>query len=248
MAIDDFQAQGAALKARGADRDATLVDGAAELVRLRTELEAIKRLLRRQQPNSTSAGFQDPEGIGRPQPPRSGQKRGGHTGHALHSRAPVPAEDVKKSFPSPSMVLAAPGAAMCSVCAARSRRWEGRRQKRRRAWHPRPFDFGCGAGGTGSSRLAEAPAQRPNLLVPTLRGAPMTAHSRLASTLLLLAAALSCGGPGTVSVELPSTRHQAATLAAGSLIIPLDNAFQPTAILRAYGLVHRLVEGGVPVQ
>lgn len=96
MAIDELIAEVAALRAQLAERDAQLAARDAELVRLRSEIEDIKRLLRKNSTNSSSPPSKDPPGTGRSKKPRSDKKRGGQPGHKGHARARVPAERINK--------------------------------------------------------------------------------------------------------------------------------------------------------
>jgi uncharacterized repeat protein (TIGR01451 family) len=73
---------------------------------------------------------------------------------------------------------------------------------------------------------------------------------------LLLIASLAACESAAPSVGAPSDlgRIEAAvrgstetTFAAGSLIIPMDTTYQDTGMLRAFGLVYRLLQNGVPV-
>lgn len=64
-----------------------------------------------------------------------------------------------------------------------------------------------------------------------------------------LALFAGCSGESTPVDENVGTTKQAlvTTFGAGSLVIPMDNTLQPDGIVRAYGLVHALLRGGVPV-
>ena len=69
----------------------------------------------------------------------------------------------------------------------------------------------------------------------------------LASLPLVLLAAATFAGLAAPSSPLVATGSASKTYAVNSLIIPMDTDFQDHAILRAYGLVFKLLSNGVPV-
>src|SRR5689334_22534758 len=74
------------------------------------------------------------------------------------------------------------------------------------------------------------------------------AAAALASALAFFAA---CGAPDSgvapVVTKAPARSQALTAFASGSLIIPMDTTNQPNAVIRAYGLVHRLLTKGIKV-
>jgi uncharacterized repeat protein (TIGR01451 family)/MYXO-CTERM domain-containing protein len=77
----------------------------------------------------------------------------------------------------------------------------------------------------------------------------MTRHFLRPLVAALIAASASCGPAAPIEATAPSGQQAVLTgFAAGTLIVPMDDTLQPgTRILRAYGLVYRLLRHGVTV-
>jgi uncharacterized repeat protein (TIGR01451 family) len=64
-------------------------------------------------------------------------------------------------------------------------------------------------------------------------------------------AIIACAAPYSVSDDLPNPSAHMETIPAGSLVIPMDNTLQAIGSpfnLKAYGLVNRLLQNGIPVK
>jgi transposase len=117
VSIDELRAENDARKAALAARD-------AEVAKLREEIEAIKRLMRRNSTNSSSPPSHDPPGVGRSKKPPTGKKRGGQPGHKGHARVRVAPERVDHSVAVP---IEGP-CLHCGNCDVRGRRVRRRHQ------------------------------------------------------------------------------------------------------------------------
>lgn len=101
MSIEALLAENTALKAALALRDQALAARDEELAKLRSEVEEIRRLLKRNSTNSSAPPSSDPPGVGRSKKPKSGKKRGGQPGHRGSFRARVPDERIDHHVPVP---------------------------------------------------------------------------------------------------------------------------------------------------
>ncbi len=75
-----------------------------------------------------------------------------------------------------------------------------------------------------------------------------SARSSLSIRTLLILGAAACAGDEPAVPTGEQAQLLAETVAAGSLIIPMDTTSQDYGMLRAYGLVYRLLANGVPVR
>jgi hypothetical protein len=64
---------------------------------------------------------------------------------------------------------------------------------------------------------------------------------------LLIATAVACGDDAALDAKPTQSERALTTFTSGSLIIPMDTSLQPIAVLRGYGLVHRLLTNGIEV-
>lgn len=171
MSIEELRIENAALKAALAERD-------AELAMLRAEVDAIKRLLRKNSTNSSAPPSSDPPGVGRTKKEPTGKMRGGQPGHKGHARVAVPTARVDRR-----VHVAIDGVcAHCGDCVVRGRR-VGRRHQTFELPELRAtvteYELESGrCGGCRRRRSAQAPAGMPagclgpraQALVATLTG------------------------------------------------------------------------------